>query len=82
MNEVCTSSPPLPSVTNAIVQMEHAVNAATALRSFGLENLAQKFLWAGSIHDLGNTLSLSPDVRAKFSNLDLWFEDTEKVHHL
>ena len=48
----------------------------------GLGDRAEEFLGEDGIHDLGNMLSLDFNVCIRFSNLGLWFEDTQEVCHL
>jgi len=63
-------------------QTSFAVTAVSILRGFGLENLAQELLEEDGVHGLGNLLSLEPVTHGYFDDLRLWFEATDKVHHL
>ena len=52
------------------------------LKCFGLDDLADSLLKENGVHRLGNLLSLEPNCHRNFDNLDLWFDQTDKVLHL
>jgi len=58
-----------------------AVDAMAVLSHFGLEGLVDEFLAANGVHNLGNLLSLEPNIHTKFDNLNLWFEGTAEVRY-
>jgi len=84
-NKVCSVSGYLGSsiipITHPHTQTEHAACAMAVLKSFGCENLVDELLAKNGVHNLGNLLSLTPDIHGFFDNLELWFEGTEEVRH-
>lgn len=46
---------------------------------FGQQDLAKELLAADGVYNLGNLLSLSPDMHTQFDSLGLWFEATDMV---
>jgi hypothetical protein len=58
----------------SIIQTEYAATVMTILRHLGLGALADDFLKAEGVHNLGNLLSLGTECHDRFDNLDLWLE--------
>jgi len=75
------SQVPHVSATHTYLWDKHAANAMAILKNFGLESLADELLVADGVHNLGNLLSLSPEMHIFFDRLTLWFEATDEVCH-
>ena len=58
-----------------------ATDAVAILSHFGLDDLVEEFIVASGVHNLGNLLSFEPNIRTRFDNLNLWFENIAEVRH-
>ena len=65
-----------------MVQTAQAIAAMSILRSLGLGNLVDSLLVSHGVHSPRNLLSLEPVSHDHFDKLNLWFDHTDKVHHL
>lgn len=75
---LCLKSP-IVSATYTYLQESHAATAMAILKDFGLGSLVDGLIAADGVHDLGNILSLSPDMHSHFDELSMWFEATDMV---
>ena len=73
------SSPPSSPSPTPISQDTFAATATVILNYFGHGILAKELLATDGAHNLGNLLSLTPDMHSQFDALGLWFEATEVV---
>jgi hypothetical protein len=58
---------------------EYAGSVLAILKTFGIDDIANRLMGANGIHHLSNIMTLSMMVHRNFDALEIWLEETENA---